>query len=131
MDLELKHHVAVITGGASGIGLGAARGFAAEGCHVAIWDLSADVETVAKHIADEFGVKCLGLKVDVCREDAVNQAWQTTTSELGAIEHVVHALLAVADQLLVMNFGAKLAEGEPRRVMDSPEVQRVYMGMEV
>jgi len=47
------------------------------------------------------------------------------------IEHVVHALLSVADRLFVMNFGAKLAEGEPRRVMDSPEVQRVYMGMEV
>lgn len=47
------------------------------------------------------------------------------------IEHVVHALLAVADRLLVINFGAKLAEGEPGAVMDDPEVRRVYMGMEV
>jgi branched-chain amino acid transport system ATP-binding protein len=47
------------------------------------------------------------------------------------IEHVVHALLAVADRLLVINFGAKLAEGEPRAVMEDPEVLRVYMGMEV
>lgn len=46
------------------------------------------------------------------------------------IEHVVHALLSVADRLFVMNFGARLAEGEPRQVMGSPEVQRVYMGME-
>ena len=30
------------------------------------------------------------------------------------IEHVVHALLAVASRLLVINFGAKLAEGDPR-----------------
>jgi len=47
------------------------------------------------------------------------------------IEHVVHALLAVASRLLVINFGAKLAEGEPRAVMASAEVQRVYMGIEV
>jgi branched-chain amino acid transport system ATP-binding protein len=46
------------------------------------------------------------------------------------IEHVVHALLAIADRLVVINFGAKLAEGEPRAVMADPEVQRVYMGME-
>ena len=46
------------------------------------------------------------------------------------IEHVVHALLAVASRLLVINFGAKLAEGEPRSVMASPEVKRVYMGIE-
>jgi branched-chain amino acid transport system ATP-binding protein len=47
------------------------------------------------------------------------------------IEHVVHALLAVADRLLVINFGAKLAEGEPQAVMSNAEVRRVYMGIEV
>jgi branched-chain amino acid transport system ATP-binding protein len=47
------------------------------------------------------------------------------------IEHVVHALLAVADRLLVINFGARLAEGAPQAVMDDPEVRRVYMGVEV
>ncbi|MBS0445220.1 MAG: ABC transporter ATP-binding protein [Proteobacteria bacterium] len=46
------------------------------------------------------------------------------------IEHVVHALLAIADRLFVINFGRKLAEGEPRAVMDDPEVRRVYMGLE-
>jgi branched-chain amino acid transport system ATP-binding protein len=47
------------------------------------------------------------------------------------IEHVVHALLAVADRLLVINFGSKLAEGEPDAIMAHPDVQRVYMGIEV
>ncbi len=46
------------------------------------------------------------------------------------IEHVVHALVAVADRLLVLNSGAAMAEGEPRRVMSDPEVQRVYLGIE-
>lgn len=46
------------------------------------------------------------------------------------IEHVVHALLAVADRLYVINFGRQLAQGEPHAVMNDPEVQRVYMGVE-
>jgi len=46
------------------------------------------------------------------------------------IEHVVHALLAIADRLFVINFGQKLAEGEPQAVMADPQVRRVYMGME-
>jgi branched-chain amino acid transport system ATP-binding protein len=47
------------------------------------------------------------------------------------IEHVVHALLAVATRLFVINFGEKLAEGSPREVMESAEVRRVYMGIDV
>jgi branched-chain amino acid transport system ATP-binding protein len=47
------------------------------------------------------------------------------------IEHVVHALLAVATRLIVINFGALLAEGDPRAVMASPDVKRVYMGIAV
>ena len=46
------------------------------------------------------------------------------------IEHVVHALMSLADRLFVIDFGAKLAEGNPREVLDDPEVQRVYMGIE-
>jgi branched-chain amino acid transport system ATP-binding protein len=44
------------------------------------------------------------------------------------IEHVVHALLAAADRLLVIHAGRKLAEGAPAAVMGDPEVQRVYLG---
>jgi branched-chain amino acid transport system ATP-binding protein len=46
------------------------------------------------------------------------------------IEHVVHALLSVADRLLVIDFGHMLTEGEPQSVIDNPEVRRVYMGIE-
>jgi branched-chain amino acid transport system ATP-binding protein len=46
------------------------------------------------------------------------------------IEHVVHALLSVADRLFVINFGQALAEGLPQEVMANPEVQRVYMGLD-
>jgi len=45
------------------------------------------------------------------------------------IEHIVHALLAVADRLLVISAGAPLAEGAPPDVMADPEVQRVFLGI--
>ncbi len=46
------------------------------------------------------------------------------------IEHVVHALLAVVDKLMVIDFGRKIAEGEPRAIMESPEVQEIYLGID-
>lgn len=47
------------------------------------------------------------------------------------IEHVVHALLAVVDRLIVIDFGKKFAEGDPKTVMDSREVQEIYLGIEI
>lgn len=46
------------------------------------------------------------------------------------IEHVVHALLAVVDRLIVINFGEVLAEGLPKETFSSREVQEIYMGIE-
>jgi len=46
------------------------------------------------------------------------------------IEHIVHALLAVVDRLLVIDFGHAIAEGEPQRVIKERAVQEVYMGIE-
>ncbi len=45
------------------------------------------------------------------------------------IDHVVHALVAVVSRLLVLNFGRKVVEGEPRSVMASAEVRDIYMGI--
>ncbi|WP_371158296.1 ABC transporter ATP-binding protein [Jannaschia sp. 2305UL9-9] len=45
------------------------------------------------------------------------------------IEHVVGALLAVADRLLVLDQGRVLAEGEPQATFHAPEVRSVYMGI--
>jgi branched-chain amino acid transport system ATP-binding protein len=46
------------------------------------------------------------------------------------IEHVVHALLAVVERLVVLNFGRKIAEGVPKDVMGLPEVRQIYIGIE-
>jgi branched-chain amino acid transport system ATP-binding protein len=46
------------------------------------------------------------------------------------IEHVVHALLAVIDRLVVLNFGRKIAEGVPQEVMQRSDVHQIYIGIE-
>ncbi len=47
------------------------------------------------------------------------------------IEHVVHALLAVVDRLVVLHGGTFIAAGEPHAVIRSPAVAEIYMGIEV
>ena len=44
------------------------------------------------------------------------------------IEHVVHALLSVAQRLVVLNFGKLIADGKPDDVMNSKDVKSVYLG---
>jgi branched-chain amino acid transport system ATP-binding protein len=47
------------------------------------------------------------------------------------IEHIVHALLSVVDRLVALAAGRKLIEGDPQSVMQSPELQDVYLGSEL
>ena len=44
------------------------------------------------------------------------------------IEHVVRALVSTVDRLLCLATGALVADGEPRAVLASEEVRRVYLG---
>jgi branched-chain amino acid transport system ATP-binding protein len=45
------------------------------------------------------------------------------------IEHVLHALTAVVDRLVVLHGGALIAEGVPTDVIRMPAVAEIYMGM--
>ena len=45
------------------------------------------------------------------------------------IEHVVHALVAVVDRLVVLHGGSFIGDGEPRSVINSPAVREIYMGI--
>ena len=47
------------------------------------------------------------------------------------IEHVLHALNAVVERLLVLNFGKVIGIGEPQAIMASREVREIYLGIEV
>lgn len=44
------------------------------------------------------------------------------------IEHVLHALLSVVDEVMVIDFGEMIAKGTPQEVMRDPKVAAVYLG---
>ena len=44
------------------------------------------------------------------------------------VEHVMHAVMALVDRIVVLNHGQLLAEGDPKTVMQNPEVVKAYLG---
>ena len=122
MNLNLDSHVCVVTGGASGIGRATARAFAAEGAHVALWDLDGDAATtVAQSIANS-STRALGVVCDVSDEASVGRALAMTAQTMGPIDHVVHAAAVGSGK-----FGFPFTNLTPR---DWPRVLEVnIMGM--
>lgn len=86
MRLELDDHIAVVVGGASGIGLACVDAFLQENAQVAVWDISPETTNVA---ADR--ERCCGLQVDITDLSAVERCHAQTVAQLGPVDHVVHA----------------------------------------
>lgn len=82
----MDQRLAVVTGGASGIGLATSRRLAAEGCRVAVLDIDGDAAKEAAASLSGFGT---GYACDVTDEQQVAEVAQQITSELGAPEVVV------------------------------------------
>jgi NAD(P)-dependent dehydrogenase (short-subunit alcohol dehydrogenase family) len=78
---RLTGRVAVVTGGASGIGLASARRLRAEGATVVIGDID---PTTGQKVADE--VEGLFVEVDVADEAAVNNLFDTTAQKYGSVD---------------------------------------------
>lgn len=90
MDLGLKDRVAVIVGGASGIGLASARCFASEGANVVLWDFARNTSEIANVLANEYPVRCSGYEVDVADNASVLDAISVTLRDFGRVDHLVH-----------------------------------------
>jgi rhamnulose-1-phosphate aldolase/alcohol dehydrogenase len=88
---ELAGRVAVVTGGASGIGRAAAQVMAARGAHVVIGDLNHDgAGEVAAEIESMHGVRrALAVAVDVADEHAVEEMIRRTVLEYGGLDILV------------------------------------------
>ncbi|MEU0935120.1 MULTISPECIES: SDR family oxidoreductase [unclassified Embleya] len=90
-DLPLRDTVALVTGGGSGIGLGCARRFAADGAHVLIAGRSADRLRGAVAELEKIaptGVRIAAAVTDVTDEDQV-RATVASAAELGSLRAVV------------------------------------------
>jgi len=81
--------VAVITGGASGMGLASAQRLASQGHKVALLDLDADAAASAAADLRESGAVAIGIAVDVSDRGAVDVAMAKVRAELGPIEIIV------------------------------------------
>ncbi len=84
-ELDVRGRVAVVTGGASGIGLAIARRLAASGASLSLWDLSPDALAAA---AGQVGGGHTAV-VDVRDYAAVERARDATLAALGRIDILV------------------------------------------
>ena len=85
--MKLKDKVAIVTGGARGIGEAIARAYAAEGAHVVI----ADIEIAkAQELASELGAKGLAVQLDVRDSKSISALIATTVSRFGGVDILVN-----------------------------------------
>lgn len=102
MSAKFENKVALITGGANGLGKSHALGFAKEGADVVVADICKDQASLSYHMASKndmdkvvdeiraMGRKAIGIKCDVSRADEVEAMVQKVLNEFGRIDILVN-----------------------------------------
>ena len=85
MLLHLEESVALVVGGASGIGRASVEAFLDEGARIVIWDIASARTPVSDR------ERCTELLVDISDQAAVERAIAETESLVGSVDHLVHA----------------------------------------
>jgi NAD(P)-dependent dehydrogenase (short-subunit alcohol dehydrogenase family) len=83
---DLRGHVAVVTGGNSGIGRGIADGLARAGADVAIWGRTAERNAQAREELAAHGTRVADVVCDVSDPGSVDEAFSRTLQALGRID---------------------------------------------
>jgi len=120
MSIELRHRVAVITGGANGIGRATALAFANAGAAVAIWDM---VEQAGQDLVEEIdgnGGKAAFFRVNVTSAADVDAAVAATVAQFGTIHILVNNAGITRDAQLI-----KVKDGEVVGKMSEAEFDSV------
>jgi NAD(P)-dependent dehydrogenase (short-subunit alcohol dehydrogenase family) len=117
MELGLEGKIALITGGSRGIGLGVAKGLAAEGVHVAFCARdSKEVKAVSDDLEKTYDIRAVGVAADVSRAADIVDFVNLAVRELGGTD------------ILINNAGV----GSEETIMDSPDEKwQYYWDMQV
>jgi len=112
--LSLKDRVAIVTGGAQGIGYAIAETFAQRGASIMIADVMKDkAEEAAKEIADKTGQKVRATTVNVTENASAKAMADTAVAEFGKVDILVNNAGITRDNLLV-----RLSEDDWDSVLD-------------
>lgn len=109
---DLAGNVALITGGARGLGYSLAEALASQGCPVALLDVLPTVADSAERLAAKHGVESVGLLADVTDPVSLANAFETATAALG-----VPQVLVTAAGITIWNDSVDVPPDEWRRVL--------------
>ncbi len=95
--MEIKDCVAIVTGGASGLGAATVRQLSGKGARVAIFDVKADK---GESLAEEIGNNVIFVNVDVTSENSVSSGIEKTINTFGGINIDINcAGIGVAEKI--------------------------------
>ena len=92
MDLGLQGKVAIVTGGARGIGAGISEVLAQEGANLVI-DYRSDpqeCESFAERLAQQYGVKTIAVQADISRPEEVEMLYARALEAFGGVDRLVN-----------------------------------------
>jgi 3-oxoacyl-[acyl-carrier protein] reductase len=99
--LNFTGQVAMVTGGARGIGRAIAEGLARRGAHVVVADVNADEARETASVMTSFGVKAMGMRLDVSNSEEVKKIFGEMRKEFSRIDILVNNAGITRDGLVL------------------------------
>jgi len=106
MSGDLGGRVAVVTGGAQGLGRAIVERLADEGCKLTVGDINREGAEEAAEAASRTGDHALGIRVDVTNEDEVEAMFERAVQRFGRVDVVVaNAGILIAEPITLADAG--------------------------
>ena len=103
----LPDRIALVTGGAQGLGQAICLRLAREGCHVAVADIKIEqAEATAELVRRETGRRAIALRMDVTDETSVDEGFAACMAEFGRLDILVsNAGILIAEEVAESDAG--------------------------